>query len=94
MSPLTYPLSFAKTIWLPYPESSSIGSLIANAASTLAEFVANGCNWVSASGFVYSDADMQSLWQMIVLQKQRVQAFYLVSQGAFPALDPALASLR
>jgi hypothetical protein len=37
---------------------------------------------------------MQSLWQMIVLQKQRVQSFYLVSLGAFPALDPAMASLR
>jgi hypothetical protein len=94
MSPLTYPLSFAKTIWLPYPDSSSIGSLIADAASTLSAFLANRCNWVSASGFVYTDADMQSLWKMIVLQKQRVQAFYLVSLGAFPALDPALASLR
>jgi hypothetical protein len=94
MAPLTYPPSFAKTIWLPYPESSSIGSLIADAASTLTEFVADRRNWVSASGVVYTDADMQSLWQMIVLQKQRVQAFYLVSLGAFPALDPAMGSLR
>jgi hypothetical protein len=94
MAPLTYPPSFAKIIWLPYPETSSIGALIADAASTLAEFVADRRNWVSASGVVYTDADMQSLWQMIVLQKQRVQSFYLVSLGAFPALDPALASLR
>ena len=43
---------------------------------------------------VYSEADMLSLWEMIVLQKQRVQAFYLVSIGAFPALDPAMDSLR
>jgi len=94
MAALTYPATFAKTIWLPYPESSSIGALIADAASTLAEFVADRCNWVSASGVVYTDDDMQSLWQMIVLQKQRVQSFYLVSLGAFPAYDPAMASLR
>jgi len=94
MATLNYPRTFAEGIWLPYPESSSIGSLIADAASTLAEFIANRCNWISASGFVYSDEDMNSLWQMIVLQKQRVQAFYLVSIGAFPAFDPAMASLR
>jgi hypothetical protein len=94
MAPLTYPTTFAKTIWLPFPESSSIGALIADAASTLAEFVANRCNWVSASGVVYSEADMRSLWEMIVIQKQRVQAFWLVSIGAFTALDPAMASIR
>ena len=94
MAPLTYPTTFAQTIWLPFPESSSIGALIADAASTLAEFLANRRNWVSASGLVYSEADMLSLWEMIALQKQRVQAFWLVSIGAFTALDPAMASLR
>ena len=94
MAPLTYPPTFAQTIWLPFPESSSIGALIADAASTLAEFIANRCNWVSASGVVYSEADMLSLWEMICQQKMRVQAFWLVNQSAFPALDPAMASLR
>ena len=93
MAPLTYPPTFAQSIWLPFPESSSIGALIADAASTLAEFIANRCNWVSASGLVYSETDMLSLWEMISQQKMRVQAFYLVSIGAFPALDSALRSL-
>lgn len=94
MAPLTYPPTFAQSIWLPFPESSSIGSLIADAASTLSVFLANRCNWVSACGVVYSETDMLSLWEMIVIQKQRVQAFWLVNQGAFPALDPAMDSLR
>jgi hypothetical protein len=94
MAPLTYPPTFAQSIWLPFPESSSIGALIADAASTLAEFVANRCNWVSASGLVYSESDMLSLWEMIAQQKIRVQAFWLVSIGAFTALDPAMALLR
>ena len=94
MAPLTYPPTFAQSIWLPFAESSSIGALIADAASTLAEFIANRCNWVSASGLVYTEADMLSLWEMIAQQKMRVQAFWLVSIGAFTALDPAMASLR
>ena len=93
MSLLTYPTTFAQSIWLPFPESASIGALIADAASTLAEFITNRCNWVSASGLVYSETDMLSLWEMISQQKMRVQAFWLISIGAFSALDPALRSL-
>tara|TARA_R110000868_G_scaffold141041_1_gene357128 strand:- start:861 stop:1145 length:285 start_codon:yes stop_codon:yes gene_type:complete len=94
MAPLTYPTTFAQTIWLPFPESSSIGALITDAASTIADFLSNRCNWVSACGVVYSEADMRSLWEMIAQQKMRVHAFWLISIGAFPALDPAMDSLR
>lgn len=94
MAPLTYPPTFAQTIWLPFPESSSIGSLIVRSSSTIAEFLANRCNWISASGVVYDESEMASLWEMIDQQKLRVQAFWLVNQGEFFAIDPAMHSLR
>lgn len=93
MKNLTYPQTFAESIWLPFTKGSRIGLLIARANSVFDEFTANRANWFSESGYEYSAADMAGHWEMIVEQKKRVEALWLVEQGLFPAYNPARQTL-
>lgn len=92
---MIYSMEFARTsasrtgFQIPFVADIAIWSLIARAESTYADFLKDPANHVSESGYRYTAAELLQAWWMIVEQKKRVQAFYLVSQGHFPAYQPA-----
>lgn len=89
-----YTEEFARSIWLPFSAESAMGRAIVRAASTFEDFTGDPAAWRSQDGTVYSEAQMRALWECVEVQKVRVMAFWLVAQGVFRAVNPALAALR
>lgn len=93
MTKFTFSQAFAEALGVPFNNGSRIGLLIAKARSTLEDFTSDPANWFSEKGYKYTEREMGALWRMIVEQKKRVEAFWLVEQGLFPAYNPARKTL-
>lgn len=91
---LTYPTEFAEaTQGTGFSNGSRMRALINKAGSTFQEFTEDAANWKSETGRAYTEKEMRSLWMVIGEAKARVQAWWLIRNGAFIAYNPARASL-
>ena len=75
-------------MWQPFKPGSFIRVLIDDRGKGYADFVNNPNNWYSETGAEYSETEMKSLWTVIKLAQIRVESFYRVSLGLYPAYNP------
>jgi len=89
---LNYPKEFAESKWIPFEEKR--GLAVQDLSFSKSEFMADPYFRFSipdkhGSRYEYTDAEMDRHWEAIEIQRKRIQAYWLVSQGLFPAYNPA-----
>jgi hypothetical protein len=91
---LCYPKTFASEYTeMPFHRDSLMGVLIADCDKEKAAFLSEPDNRLSVDGVKYTTQQLDALWQMILAQRVRMQAAWLVREGRFVAINPAIRHL-
>ena len=82
---LTYPLAFANAFPIPFYKDSAMFNFIAARSSTFEQWAANDKNHFAqlykGKRYRYTTEDMESLWEVIKYQKNRVEKAWLKKRG-------------
>lgn len=90
----TYPKAWAEAQdRLPCRVGSGGGDAIYDLSVTFEQFAADPRNHYSVTGCRFTDDDLRALWRCTLRQRMEMQARWLVAQGLFVAVNPALAHL-
>ena len=79
---------------LPCKVGSGGGDAICDLSVTFEQYAADPRNHYSVTGRRFTNDDLRALWRCVLRQRMEMQALWLVAQGRFVAINPALDYLR
>ncbi len=70
---MNYPRAFAKSSWQPFAPQSHLYWLMVHCDSTQEDLTTYPLAWFAASGYRYTEQEMGWKWNMVEVQKRKIQ---------------------